>query len=261
LIPQLFNIPLPFGGHLPVNSFGLMVALGLLSAIYMTAGSFRRQGINAALADRYVLVAGFTGLIGARMLYILEHLEDLEDGLAEALFSTAGFTFYGGFILAAIALMIMAKRDKIPISTIADSAGLALTLAYAIGRLGCQLSGDGDYGLATTSLLGMSYEGGVVPTPPGVMAYPTPLYESAVCLGMLWVLLKLDSLPAWQRPLRRFGAYLTLIALERFMIEFIRVNPKLWSVFSEAQLIALGLAALGLYFAWPRAARQRVSSG
>jgi phosphatidylglycerol:prolipoprotein diacylglycerol transferase len=146
----------------------------------------------------------------------------------------------------------MAKRDRIPIGLMADSFGPSLALGYAIGRLGCQLSGDGDYGITTQSLWGMSYATGVIPTLPGELALPTPLYESAVCMGILYILLKLEVHPSWQAPFRRFGAYLVLIAAERFMVEFWRINPKVLGVFSEAQVIAVLLALLGVYLVFSR---------
>ena len=244
MIPELFHIP--FLESIKINSFGLMVALALLAAIQLMSRSFERNGIKPELADKYVLGAGFSGLLGARLWYILEHFEYLKQDLLGALLSTAGFTFYGGFIVAALVVIFMSKRDRIPIGAMADSFGPSLALGYAIGRLGCQLSGDGDYGVSTESLWGMSYATGVIPTPPGELALPTPLYESAACMAILYVLLKLETRSNWQLPYRRFGAYLTLIAIERFGVEFWRINPKvLWGL-SEAQVIALILALLGL---------------
>ncbi|NLF26021.1 MAG: prolipoprotein diacylglyceryl transferase [Deltaproteobacteria bacterium] len=252
MIPQLFHIPFPLFGDLKVNSFGLMVALALLAAIQLMSRSFERNGINPALADKYVLGAGLSGLFGARIWYILEHYSDLKHDLLGALFSTAGFTFYGGFIFAALVVIVMTKRDRISIGLMADSFGPSLALGYAIGRLGCQLSGDGDYGIATESLWGMSYATGVIPTPPGELALPTPLYESSICMGILYVLLKLEVHPKWQVPFKRFGAYLVLIAAERFVVEFWRINPKVLGTFSEAQVIAVLLVLVGGYLVFSR---------
>ena len=261
MIPTLFQIPLPYLGALTVNSFGLMVALCFLAGMQLMAESFRRNRINPALADRYALTAGFVGLAGARVWYILTFYEQVRGDFLGAVFSTSGFIFYGGFIFAAAAVILMARADKLDLSSVADSFGPALALAYAVGRVGCQLSGDGDYGIPTDSVLGMSYATGVIPTAPGVKALPAPLYESAASLLILYVLLRIETRPAWQAPWRRFGAYLSMIALERFLIEFIRINPRVFLIFSQAQLIALGLVLIGLYLVVSRAPARGISAG
>lgn len=239
MIPEILSI-----GPIPINSFGLMVALALLAGIYRLAISFQRHGINPDLSERYVLTAGFVGLLGARIWHIVENYSDLKDDLLGAILSSAGFTFYGGFLVACVVLFFMSRRDKLPLAPFLDSMGPALALGYAIGRLGCQLSGDGDYGMATTSLWGMSYSTGVVPTPPGILAYPTPLFESTLSLLVLALLSHLERRPS--RPFRKFGAYLALISIERFLVEFLRINPRLLFGFSEAQLLAVGIFLVGL---------------
>ena len=91
----------------------------------------------------------------------------------------------------------------------------------------------------------MSYATGVIPTPDGVLAYPTPFYESTLTMLILWVLLRAETHPDWQRPLKRCGLYLALIGSERFVIEFIRVNPTAYFGLSQAQLIYLLVAGIG----------------
>ena len=241
MIPEIFRV-----GPFPINSFGLMVALAIFCGMYRLAQSFRENSINPLLAERYAFVAGFVGLLGARIWHILENWSDLKDNLGAALISSAGFTFYGGFIFSTLALILLAKHDKIKISTLADSLGPALSLAYAVGRLGCQLSGDGDYGATTTSLFGMSYETGVVPTVRGEFAYPTPLFESVAAILILLVLTKVETRKLLAAPFRRFGLYLVLTALARFFVEFLRINPTVFVGLSEAQAISLLLMAFGL---------------
>jgi len=244
MIPQILQL-----GPLPINSFGLMVALGIFAAIYSLQRSFKLYELDPTKAESIVLLAGVTGIIGARLLYVLEDWQSLEGHRWEALFASAGFTFYGGFILAALIVVIKSKLQKIPLSIMAATALPAVALGYAIGRLGCQLSGDGDYGIQTKSILGMSYSTGVVPTPPGILVFPTPLYESVMCLGIAWLLFSIEKQESWRKqPLRIFGVGLFLLALERFFVEFLRINPKLLDGLSEAQLIALLLAFLGLLF-------------
>jgi phosphatidylglycerol:prolipoprotein diacylglycerol transferase len=241
MIPTLIEF-----GPIPVRSFGLMVALALFAGAVRLTMSFRRYGINPSLAERYVTAAGVSGLLGARLWYIAENWSDVRHDIFGALFSSAGFTFYGGFIIASIVVYLLAKRDGTPVGRLCDSLGPCLALGYAVGRLGCQLSGDGDYGLPTTGFWGMSYSTGVVPTPPGMLVYPTPLFESTVALGVLGVLSYVErSTSLLAQPFQRFGLYLVLVSIERLSVEGLRINPVVAFGLSEAQCIALGLIAFG----------------
>ena len=104
-----------------------------------------------------------------------------------------------------------------------DMCATALALGYAIGRIGCQVSGDGDYGIRSNLPTAMGYPHGTVPTPPGVTVLPTPIYETvmmcllATCCG---------SLRDRVRPGVVFALYLVLAGFERFIVEFIRRNNE-----------------------------------
>ena len=223
-----------------------MVALALFAGALRLALSFKRYGLDPKLAERYVTAGGVSGLLGARLWYMAENWSYVQHDPLDALLSSAGFTFYGGFIIAALVVIGMAVRDRTDVGKMCDSVGPCLALGYAIGRLGCQLSGDGDYGIATTGFWGMSYATGVVPTPPGVLVYPTPLFESTLSLVVLWVLLKVESsTTVLSVRFQRFGLYLVLISIERLLVEGFRINPVVAWGMSEAQLIALGLIAIG----------------
>jgi len=92
----------------------------------------------------------------------------------------------------------------------------------------------------------MSYSTGIVPTPPGVLVYPTPLFESTISLLVLWILSRVEVAPsALSGRFQRFGLYLVLISLERLCVEGFRVNPVVAWGMSEAQIIALALITLG----------------
>ena len=254
MIPQLFYL-----GPLPINSFGLMVALAFFAGIERLRRSFGRNGIAPELAETFVFTGGVVGLVGARLWFIAENYNEFSGQLGAALFSTAGFTFYGGFILSALTLIGLCWFYGIKLTTFLDSVGPTLALGYAIGRLGCQLSGDGCYGIATTSFLGMSYANGVVPTPPGVLVYPTPLYESLFSLALVFVLSALEQRLWWQAPLRRFAAYLFLLGSERFLIEFLRINPTILYGLSEAQVIAGVLMAVALVIGLVNSRRKKAT--
>lgn len=238
MIPRLFEL-----GPIPVNSFGLCVALAAFGSSILLAKSFSRYEIDSKLAEKYVLWGIVSGLIGARIWSLIHRWEDtLRDPIGE-IFSSAGFIFYGGFILATIVLITMSRLDKIPLSKFLDALAPTLAFGYGVGRLGCQLSGDGDYGIQTESIFGMAYPGGVIPTPPGVLVYPTPLYESTMAFLICGVLLVLERKRV--APYLVFALYLVLISFERFLIEFLRINPKIYGSLSEAQIVSLGLVAIG----------------
>lgn len=242
MIPVIFEL-----GPLPINSFGLMIALMFLASIYRLSKSFELNGINKKLAESFVFFGVISGLLGARIWYLIEYYSDIKGNFWEAVFSGAGFTFYGGFVLALIVIYFLCRYHKIPAYKFYDSVGPTLALGYAIGRLGCQLSGDGDYGIETASFLGMSYASGVVPTPPGVLVYPTPLFESIISLLILFYLTKIESLPKWSAPFKRFGIYLVLMSFERFIIEFIRVKERYAFGLSEAHYFSIIFILFGMY--------------
>lgn len=119
----------------------------------------------------------------------------------------------------------------------------ALALGYAIGRIGCQVSGDGDYGIRSSLPWAMGYPHGTVPTPPGVRVQPTPIYETvSMCLVayLLWWLR--DRV----RPGVIFALYLLLSGLERFLVEFIRRNSEVLAGLTAPQLESLGLMVIGI---------------
>ena len=123
-----------------------------------------------------------------------------------------------------------------------DLASVPLALGYAIGRVGCQLSGDGDYGGPSDLPWAMGYPNGTVPTDPGVTVHPSPIYET---LTMGLIALGLWNLRDRMRPGQLFGLYLVLAGLERFLVEFVRRNDALLAGLTLPQLVSVGLMLLG----------------
>jgi phosphatidylglycerol---prolipoprotein diacylglyceryl transferase len=124
-----------------------------------------------------------------------------------------------------------------------DRAATALALGYAIGRIGCQVSGDGDYGIPSKLPWAMSYPHGTVPTPPGVRVQPTPIYETlAMCL-LAYALWRLRDRV---RPGVVFALYLVGSGVERFLVEFIRRNSEVFAGLTAPQLESIGLLVVGL---------------
>ncbi len=257
MIPVLFEI-----GPFKVYSFGLMLGLAFISANYVLTKELERRKLNPNIATEITFLSIIFGVIGAKALSLIENWDSfLRNPWSEA-FSPGGLTFYGGFILAAIAIFIYLRKKKIPFLAMADMVAPSLALAYGVGRIGCHLAGDGDYGIPTTLPWGVNYENGVVPPsfafqgsdiaanfPNGIVPnntplHPTPVYEflsMMLVTYILWRLLKKN----WPNG-KVFMVYLVLTGASRFMVEFIRLNPRIMFGLSEAQLISIILIIIGI---------------
>ena len=163
------------------------------------------------------------------------------------IFSQYGFAWFGGLIAGFAAYAWLASMRRIPLLTMLDAGSPAAALGYGIGRIGCLLSGDGDYGTPTSLPWGMSFPNGLVPTTARV--HPTPIYEFIAACFIAWWLWRygrkqISALalnthkPAAQAGLV-FAAYLALTGLERFLVEFIRINPRSFLGMSNAQAAGL----------------------
>jgi phosphatidylglycerol:prolipoprotein diacylglycerol transferase len=252
---------------LPVPTFGLLVGIAFFTGMWVATREARRimPATDPEFMNTACIIGFLAGLVGARIFHLLEYPRDFLAHPAEMLFSRAGFTIFGGLIVGALAAAWYARRKGVPIMLMLDAAAPGLMLAYAIGRIGCQISGDGDWGIAVTSpapswlpdwLWAQTYEGniaGATIPPPGV--YPTPIYEtlmSTLAFAILWKVRKQAHAAGWL-----FGVYLLLAGIERFLIELIRVNST-YSLFglevTQAQLISTACVIAGLFVIWRRAA-------
>jgi len=238
-------IPYLHLGPLQLPTFGLMVATGLFVASYVLQADFRRRGIRA---DAFLIIgiAGLAGIVGARLYHVLESPSDFFSDPWPLLISRFGFAWFGGFLGGFAALLILARREKIPVLTFLDACSPAACVGYAIGRIGCFLSGDGDYGIPTSLPWGMSFPNGVVPTAERV--HPTPLYEFLAWLLIAYVLWRLGArfLREHQPAGRVFCAYLILTGVARFLVEIIRLNPRSFLGMSNAQTVSLACVVFGL---------------
>lgn len=241
MIPTLFQI-----GPFPLNSFGLMMVLAFFAAWRMFAVTLERVGEDPLMAENVVFWTALSGLLGARVAYILSFPYDFIQNPFALIFSGAGFVFYGGFIGGALAFFWQVKKKKFPLLTYCDLVSPALSLGYAVGRIGCQLSGDGDYGTISSLPWAMGYEHGYIPTPSGLLVHPTPVYETLIALVIAALLLQLSFRG---RLILRNGAisglYLILSSAARFAIEFLRIEPRVFQNFTQAQLVSIVLIAIG----------------
>ena len=222
------------------------------------------------------------GLLGAKLFDIFENWSDFLQHPSSYLLSPAGLTMYGGLICAAVAIGIYARKHKIGFLNLSDAVAPGLMLAYAIGRIGCQVAGDGDWGIPSDlaskpSFLpdwAWSYQfphnvvGDGVPIPGCEGSYcnqlpmgvfPTPFYEALACFLLFLILWSIRK--KIKTPGILFSIYLIFNGIERFAIEKIRVNVKM-NFFglhpTQAELIALCLMLAGILL-WRRQVRRHKS--
>ncbi len=195
-------------------------------------------------------IAGFAGLSGRTALSLLESPREFFADPWPLLFSRFGFAWFGGFLGGLIALIILARYLKIPLLEFLDICSPAAAVGYAIGRIGCLLSGDGDYGRPTSLPWGMSFPNGVVPTTDRV--HPTPLYEFFIWMAIAAFLWHMGK-KTLQKPKAKgeiFCNYLILTGIARFLIEFIRINPRSFFGLSNAQAASLVSILAGAVLLW-----------
>ncbi|HMV34632.1 MAG TPA: prolipoprotein diacylglyceryl transferase [Turneriella sp.] len=242
-----------------VSPYGITMALAFYSAFLLIEREFPRVGLKVQLGD-YILLAGVVGgIVGAKIAYVIEirNTPEFQQGsLFSHLFSGAGLTWYGGFILASAAIIFILWKNKVNILFGIDTLAPMLALGYVFGRAGCIFSGDGCYGGLCTmnwpAPFCMAFPNGAASWSEWLARYAngnaaatainTPFFESAfsfLCFLFLWGVRKK------QWPLgSKFFLYLFLHALFRFSIEFIRLNPRDVFGVSQAQFLSLLLMAI-----------------
>lgn len=235
---------------LPLQTFGLFFALAFVAAGVVLAKRLTEYGDPVDYAYEVVLSALVGGLIGAKFNYLFEHSDLLREDLLGSIFSGSGLTWYGGAVGGAIGVLIWLKVRKLCTLKLADAVAPALALGYAVGRVGCQISGDGDYGKPSDLPWAMSYPEGTVPTDDKV--HPTPIYES---LTMGLFALALWSLRDRFKPGVLFGIYLIGVGVERFLVEFLRRNSSVLLGMTEAQVVSLSIVLVGAI--WLAAVKRR----
>jgi phosphatidylglycerol---prolipoprotein diacylglyceryl transferase len=265
-------IPYIHIGSLNLPTFGLMLWCAAVAAGVVLHYNFKRKGIQADALNIVALVT-VAGILGAKLWHELEQpaqffaaMSDLGSILhhhpatfpaAFIDWAQAGFAWFGGLVAGIIVLLWQGYRARIAPLSMLDLAAPSAALGYGIGRIGCHLSGDGDYGIPTNLPWAVSYPRGLVPTTARV--HPTPIYEFIFGVFLAWYL--------WWRGKnedrvgRITGEYLFLSGLGRFLVEFIRINPKVFLGMTNAQLASVGSMAAGLILiAWSARKSARKSS-
>jgi phosphatidylglycerol:prolipoprotein diacylglycerol transferase len=228
---------------LSIKTFGLTFALGFLACGLVVARRLRELGKPVDWSYEIVFAALIGGIVGARVYYLIQNYSQVKHDLVGSVFSGTGLVWYGGAIGGAIGVIAWMRWRHVLELRMFDMCATALALGYAIGRIGCQVSGDGDYGVPSSLPWAMGYPHGTVPTPPGVRVQPTPIYETVT---MCLVAYALWSLRDRVRPGVIFALYLVLSGLERFLVEFIRRNSEVLAGLTAPQLESVGLLVIGL---------------
>jgi phosphatidylglycerol:prolipoprotein diacylglycerol transferase len=228
-------------GPLDIKTFGICFALGFLVSGLILGRRFRELGRPVDWSYEMVFAALIGGLVGSRIDYILQNWDKVSGDLLGNIFSGSGLVWFGGMVGGALGVCLWARWRGFLGWQLFDAAAVPLAVGYAIGRVGCQLSGDGDYGTHSDLPWAMSYPDGTVPTTDTV--HPTPVYET-LAMGI-------DGVVLWRlrdrfAPGVLFGLYLIFAGIERFLVEFIRRNEEIVAGLTQPQLISLALLALGV---------------
>jgi len=269
MCPRLFQV-----GPFTVYSYGLMLGIGFIVASYLLTLELKRKQLDPNMGSTITLLAVVFGIMGSKLLYLIEEWEYFVRDPFGMAFSPGGLTWYGGFFLATLAIWIYIRRKRIPFLRICDAIAPGLLLGYGIARIGCHLAGDGDYGFPTSLPWGAVYAKGTYPpsvafrdfpdivakygvngvVPDSIPVHPTPIYEFLLAAALFFLLWKLRKKGYPDGKL--FMVYLIFAGAERFVVEFLRLNPRILFGLSEAQLISAVLILFGLGALWKYNRRQ-----
>ncbi len=226
-------------GPVGIHSYGLMLATAFITSVFVIQYELKRRGFVPDVAATIVVAAAIGGIVGAK---VYAALLDGRITLSE-LISTSGLVWYGGFIGGFLGILIVIVRSPNPTLATIDIIGPTLLLGYGIGRIGCLLAGDGDYGPPSDLPWAMAFPNGTVPTDERV--HPTPIYETLISFtffGILWSQRrKLEVNPGVL-----LGASLILLGVERFFVEFWRLTPRVLGWMTAAQLFSIAAFIAGI---------------
>jgi phosphatidylglycerol---prolipoprotein diacylglyceryl transferase len=227
-------------GPVTLQTFGICFALAFIAAGALIWRRLDELGQPVDWAYEMGFAALIGGLVGARLDFVLENYDEVKGDLLGNIFTGSGLVWYGGAIGGAIGVLLWAWWRGFLTVALLDLAAPALALGYAIGRVGCQVSGDGDYGKAWDGPWAMAYPDGTEPIDTPV--HPTPIYET-LAMGLVALLL-------WRLRDRLtngllFALYLLLAGTERFLVEFVRRNEDVALGLTQAQLISVVMMIAG----------------
>ena len=227
-------------GPLTLQTFGLCFGVAFLAAGALVARRLQELDKPVDWAYELIFAALAGGLVGSRLDYLIQNWDEVSDDLLGNIFSGSGLVWFGGLVGGALAVVLWARWRGFLGLRLLDLTAPGLALGYAIGRVGCQLSGDGDYGVSSDLPWAMAYPEGTVATSEEV--HPTPIYET-LASGLI-------ALVLWQlrdrfRPGILFALYLVLAGAERLLVELIRRNDSVVAGLTLPQLVSIAMIAAG----------------
>lgn len=211
--PVLFHI-----GSFPVYSYGVFLFLAFLVGVLFAGKELERRGLDGSAIYAVGAVAAVSGVVGARLFYVLGHWREFSSDFLSAFdLNMRGLVFYGGLALAVPACVVVVRRMGLPTGKVADAVGLTLPLSLAVARVGCFLNGCCG-GRPSGLPWAVTFPGSSTPV------HPTQLYELALDLALFLILLGLRKRVArdWDLFLLAVGGY----GLVRFLVEFFRYHPQ-----------------------------------
>jgi phosphatidylglycerol---prolipoprotein diacylglyceryl transferase len=245
MYPELFRI-----GRFTMNSFGLMMALAFISSGFVAHWQFKKRGVRPDFIYGLLIAAVIGGLLGAKIHYLILHPSEWPGNLL----SGGGLVWFGGLFGALLGVVIVTRLSKQSLARVMDAGAIAVSIGYAVGRMGCFLRGD-DYGVPTDLPWGMAFPKGLPPTT--VRVHPTQLYEIAGSL-LIFVLLVWVISPRFKREGPLIFVYAILAGVERFLVEFIRTNKPVALGLTSQQWIAIAMIVVGIIFTWYFGTRGRL---
>jgi prolipoprotein diacylglyceryl transferase len=249
-------------GRFDLPTFGLLMLLAFAAAYFALEAEVKRRKLPIDVYNVVAMVA-LAGILGAKVWHVIDTpadrltMDTLRSFSALISWFRGGFAWFGGFVAGIATLLLLARRYRVGMLTMLDVSSSAAAVGYAVGRIGCLISGDGDYGRPTHLPWGMAFPDGLVPTTQtcvqwGATAdcrvHPTPIYEFIAGVLICWYIWRRGT-RSIQHPLAPgviVGEFLVLFGLSRFLVEFIRINPPvLWGM-SNAQVAALVTIVAGV---------------
>jgi phosphatidylglycerol:prolipoprotein diacylglycerol transferase len=257
MLPNLIQI-----GNFFLPTYGLLVALGFLTALWMSSRLGRAAGLDPEAVLNLGIYAGIAALLGAKALLIaldFRYYVQFPSELFSMATLRAGGIFYGGLVAALATAFFYMRRKKLPGLATADAFAPGLALGHCIGRLGCFAAGC-CWGAPTHLPWAVTFTNPIahqrVGVPLGEPLHPTQLYESLAEAVIFLILYRRYARP--HRPGAVIGLYLALYSSARFLVEFVRSHDQTNAYYGPLvteQWIALALVALGIWLMARGAAR------
>ena len=223
-------------GFLKIYSWGFMVAIAFIIATILAAREAKRKGISPEKIYSLVTYIIIGAIIGSRVGYLLFNPSNLTNFLDIFKFWEGGLSFHGGFIGGLLFGFLYIKKNNLNFWKIADVIAPSIPIAHAIGRIGCFLRGC-CYGIETTLPWGIQHLGEI--------RHPTQIYSSIALFLIFIFLSKQKYKKSFNGSL--FLTYIIIYGIFRFLIEFIRVEPRILLGLTGAQIVSIVLFVIAIF--------------